>query len=154
MYIVIVVQSPPFKEPRKYVRTHQKKPKEIFQIFQQAQRILEFFPMWAWGHHAAVEKWKMSWRALKLLSPYIAISRLLIRHGKSCPQPFKKRAVNNTTGVPLKRFAKWMKLDMRSPSEGETLEDNNRSFPLQSRSWKFMGSRAKNNSGFSWFFSI
>ena len=46
VYIVIVVQSPPFKEPRKYVRTHQKKPKEIFQIFQQAQRILEFFPMW------------------------------------------------------------------------------------------------------------
>ena len=40
-----LVQSPPFKEPRKYVRTHQKKPKEIFQIFQQAQRILEFFPM-------------------------------------------------------------------------------------------------------------
>ena len=28
-----LVQSPPFKEPRKYVRTHQKKPKEIFQIF-------------------------------------------------------------------------------------------------------------------------
>ena len=76
-----------------------------------------------------LEKWKMSWRALKLLSPYIAISRLLIRHGKSCPQPFKKRAVNNTTGVPLKKIREMDEIGYEA-SEGETLEDNNRSFPL------------------------
>ena len=133
------------KSPRRFSR-FSSRPKEFW----------NFFP--CEGHHAAVGKMKDELKSIKTTFTIHCHFTLAYPSRKIMPATFQKESGKQHNRGPIKKDSRngwnWI---WGITSEGETLEDNNRSFPLPtsnrnqdpgSSSWEV----AKNTTGFSWVF--